>query len=186
VDEKDLVSRCAAGEDAAWQEFVQRYAPVLKSFARGALRSMRQAASDSDVDEVAAKVLEMLVDNRYHILKSFRWQCSLETWLRILVRTACVRAIRRKTPEKEDLVKTGGATPLDEALSDEARFAVREALSELPDRERQVLSMFFIEGFSYDEIASKLGLPMGTVATVLSRTRAKLRDMLKSKGLTGM
>lgn len=181
MDEKDLVARCASGQDSAWQEFVRRYAPILKSFARGALRSMRRPASDSDVDETAARVLEMLVDNRYHVLKSFRWQCSLETWLRILVRTACVRAVRRKNIGAEDLVRPSGPTPLDEALSDERRSAVREALQRLPDRERQVLSMFFLEGHSYDEIASKLRLPMGTVATVLSRTRQKLREMLKGR-----
>ena len=43
--------------------------------------------------------------------------------------------------------------------------------------------MFFIDGRSYQDIASEAKLPMGTVATVISRSREKLKELLKAQGL---
>ena len=51
--------------------------------------------------------------------------------------------------------------------------------------DRLVLTMFFIDGLSYQQIASQAGIPMGTIATVISRSRLKLKDLLKSHGVDG-
>jgi len=70
-------------------------------------------------------------------------------------------------------------------VSDELQAAVRRALEELPARDRLVLTMFFIDGLSYQQIASQAGMPMGTIATVISRSRVKLKELLKSRGIEG-
>ena len=88
------------------------------------------------------------------------------------------------TPETaEEVVPTTREQPVDRLLAEETQAAVRAALDALPPRDRLVLSMFFIDGRSYQEIASLARLPMGTVATVISRSRLKLRELLQSKGV---
>lgn len=184
MDERELIQRCISGDPAAWQEFVRLHLPVIQGLARAALRSMSRPAKDPDVEDVASGVLETLVANAFRVLRSFRWQCSLESWLRVLVRTVCVRSLRRKRVDPRDLPPPENEEmPLDRLLSAELRTSVRNALDALPPREKMVISMFFIDGRSYQEIAGATGLPMGTVATVISRTRGRLRDLLRQRGL---
>lgn len=184
MDERNLIERCIAGDGEAWRELLETYDPVLRTLARGALRSINRPADLAEVEEIRSGVLEMLLADGSRVLRSFRWQCSLESWLRVLVRTVAVRSVRRKRIDPKDVPPPAAApAPIERLLSQERARAVREALESLPDRERRVLSMFFIDGRPYHEIAETLRLPMGTVATVLARTRETLRDLLKARGL---
>jgi RNA polymerase sigma-70 factor (ECF subfamily) len=176
----ELLRRCGSGDEAAWEEFVRTYRRTLEEIARSALRSMRRP--EADADEIVARVFSMLVENDYAALRRFRGQCSFTTWLRILVRTACVRAVRRRALPTREIARPEPPLPLDRLESDELRDAVRRALDRLPERDRLALTLFFFDGRSYDEIASELGVPMGTVATILSRTREKLRRMITGGG----
>jgi RNA polymerase sigma factor (sigma-70 family) len=186
VDDRDLLTSCLSGDQTAWRTLVDRYDPTLSHLARIVLRSFRRPGADWEIDEVKAGVLEMLVAHDCRALRFFRWQCSFETWLRVLVRTVAVRMIRRKTVDPTDQARpTPAAQPIDRLLSDETQAAVRRALDALPGRDRLVLTMFFIDGLSYQQIASQAGIPMGTIATVISRSRQKLKDLLKSHGVDG-
>lgn len=182
VHERELVRRCLVGEEQAWQEFHARYRPVVERLAAAALK--RGRAGQDLVEEIASAVFEALVEGNYRGLRSFRWQCSMETWLRILVRTFMIRRLRRKTPQPEARDSTPPeAEPPAVAMSAETRAEVRRALRQLPDRERGVLTAFFIEDASYAEISRRFGLPMGTVATVIARTRSRLREVLSARGI---
>lgn len=184
MDERDLIERCISGNEEAWRDLLETYDPALRNLARLVLRSLNRPADDAEIEEVRSGVLEMLLADGSRVLRSFRWQCSFETWLRVLVRTVAVRSVRRKKLDPKDVPAPAAApAPLERMLSEERARTVREALDSLPDRERRVLTMFFIDGRPYQEIASALNLPMGTIATVLARTREKLKDLLKAKGL---
>lgn len=184
MDERDLIERCIAGREEAWSELLETYDPAIRHLARLALRSLHRPADDAEVEEVRSGVLETLLAGGSRVLRSFRWQCSFETWLRVIVRTVCLRATRRKRIDLMAVAPPAGPeAPLDRLLTNERARVVKEALDALPDRERRVLSMFFIDGRTYPEIAAELGLPIGTVATVLARTREKLRDRLRQRGI---
>jgi RNA polymerase sigma-70 factor (ECF subfamily) len=186
VEERSLLEHCLSGDQAAWSALVERYGPTISQLARIVLRSLRRPGAEWEIDEVKAGVLEMLVAHDCRVLRSFRWQCSFETWLRVLVRTVSIRMIRRKTPDLVDSPRPDAAPqPFERLLSDELQTAVRRALDELPARDRLVLTMFFIDGLSYQQIASQAGLPMGTIATVISRSRLRLKELLKSRGVDG-
>ena len=184
MDTRELLARCIAGDQDAWRDLLATYDPVLRHLAALILRSLGWPADEAHVEEVRSGVLEMLIAHDSRALRSFRWQCSFETWLRVLVRTVCVRSVRRRKIDPRDLPPPVSAeAPLDRLLSEERSRVVQEALGELPERERKVLSMFFIDGKSYKDISAQLGLPMGTIATVLARTRDSFRKLLEAKGL---
>jgi RNA polymerase sigma-70 factor (ECF subfamily) len=66
------------------------------------------------------------------------------------------------------------------AVEAQARWTrVADALAELPDPERQALLLFCWEDLSYDEIATLLGVPVGTVRSRIHRSRARLRELLE-------
>ncbi|MGH9391738.1 MAG: RNA polymerase sigma factor [Vicinamibacteria bacterium] len=179
LPERDLVEQCLARREEAWQEFVRIYDPVLRKFATEALRSVGRPATAADVDEIRSDALAALVAGDFRALRSFRWQCRLESWLRVIVRTVFNRAVRGKSFKFPGGQGPGlEEPPLERLLKEETRQAARRALQELPARDRLVLSMFFVDGRPYREIAKLLKLPMGTVATLLSRARSRLRDKL--------
>jgi len=129
VDERELLAACLSGDQTAWRALVDRYGPTLVQLARIVLRSLRRPGAEWEIDEVKAGVLEMLVAHDCRVLRSFRWQCSFETWLRVLVRTVAIRMIRRKTPEPALSPRPEAAPqPFDRLLSDELQAAVRRAL----------------------------------------------------------
>lgn len=57
---------------------------------------------------------------------------------------------------------------------------LEQALSELPDDQRQAIILSDVQGYGYDEIASIMGVAVGTVKSRISRGRSRLRDGLKS------
>lgn len=183
MEERELLTRCLAGDDGAWREFLSAYDGVIRHLAKLSLRSCNLPGDEGHVDEIRSGVLEMLVAHDFRILRTFRWQCSFPTWLRVVVRTVSIRSVRRKKIDPRSVPPPQAPPePLERLLTEERIRTVREALEGLPEREREILSMFFIDGRPYREIADALKIPMGTIATVLARTREKLRAMLEGKG----
>lgn len=179
-----LIRRCISGDAEAWRQLLDSCSPTLRLLARTTVRSLGAPQDDAHLEDTCSAVLESLVANDFRILRMFRWQCSFESWLRVLVRTAVIRSLRRKIVDRRDIpVHQTPERPLERILSNESRDLVREEVEDLPERERTVLTLFFVDGKSYREIASRLNLPMGTVATLLARTRASLRKRLEKRGL---
>jgi DNA-directed RNA polymerase specialized sigma24 family protein len=167
MEERELIARCLAGEDGAWRLFLSTYDAAIRHLARLCLRSLQMPGDDVQVEEIRSGVLEMLIAQDSRILRTFRWQCSFATWLRVVVRTVCVRSVRRKKIDPRSVPSPAApAQPLEYLLTEE-----------------RIRTMFFAEGRPYREIAETLRIPMGTVATVLARAREKLRGNLEGKGL---
>jgi RNA polymerase sigma-70 factor (ECF subfamily) len=57
--------------------------------------------------------------------------------------------------------------------------ALDRALAALPEKQRQVVSLFYLQERSYDEVAAMLAMPLGTVKTLLHRARARLDKLLE-------
>ena len=68
-------------------------------------------------------------------------------------------------------------------VSDQFEAVVAEALSALPDKHRQVVTLVDIDGLTYQEAADVLGVPRGTIMSRLHRARARIRTRLTAAGL---
>jgi RNA polymerase sigma-70 factor (ECF subfamily) len=78
---------------------------------------------------------------------------------------------RDSSPDPLDQVADGAPSAFDAFATAERRDVVARALAALPDGQRRALTMFHIEGLQYQEIAARLGVPLGTVATWVMRAR---------------
>jgi RNA polymerase sigma-70 factor (ECF subfamily) len=117
------------------------------------------------------------------LAKEHLWEpgTDLRAWLFTILHNQHVNEVRR-------LVHEGSAIPIDEAaphLADlpSAEAAVdlgdvEEAIARLPEEHRKVILLAGREGMRYDEIATTLGIPTGTVRSRLSRARTGLRAMM--------
>lgn len=147
---------------------LQRLIPALRRYSRGLERD--PAAADDLVQDCLALALDRERQFRGDRLKP--WVFAILTNLG----RSRYRA-RRRAPALE---------PLDEvadAGSDPAmRIAILSALETLPDEQRRPLLLTAVEGFSYQEVAEMLGVPVGTVMSRIWRARTALAATLKGNG----
>lgn len=103
-----------------------------------------------------------------------------------LTRSRAIDRLRARSRALKMLSKLGSLstaeakppTPLDQAVSRERSHRVREALSQLPDKQRQLLELAYDQGLSQSQIAERLNLPLGTVKTWTRQGLLQLRRTL--------
>ncbi len=183
--DKDLVARCARGEGDAWKEFLDRCGPAIASSVRQALGA-GGPVSPADVEDCAAEVVAALLADGASLLRSFRGEARLTTWLWVIARRTAIawRTRRARAPgsaSEEALaeVRDRAEGPDAAAARRDAASAVARAVSELPPRDREILRLFYDGGKSQAEISAALGIPVAQVSTALFRAREKAARVLK-------
>lgn len=94
------------------------------------------------------------------------------------------RMIKPTATEDDPLDRVADSTPAADDRLEHARrsAAIRAAMAALPVDHRRAMEMFHVEGLPYREIAAKLGVPIGTVCTWISRGRRSIADALGHEG----
>lgn len=168
-----IVSRCRAGDEAAWNELVERFSRYVYAIAVQAFRLGPHDAEDVFQD-VFARV--------YEHLGRLRSDEAIRPWIAQLTRRLCIdrlRSGRREGLVDPDDIELGEA---DETLGrlDEA-MTVRAGLEAVGDACREILDRFFCRDQSYRAIGEALDLPSGTIASRISRCLSKLRAELEGR-----
>jgi RNA polymerase sigma factor (sigma-70 family) len=167
-----LVSRCRAGDEGAWNEFVERFSRYVYAICGRGFRLPQHDAEDV-FQEVFARAFERLPE--------LRSDDAVRPWLAQLTRRLCIdrlRIVARDTPsdadpderEVDDVLAT-----LDEAMT------VRAALDKVGDPCREILDRFFCRDESYQTIGDLLEIPAGTIASRISRCLEKVRAELDGR-----
>jgi RNA polymerase sigma-70 factor (ECF subfamily) len=170
ASDAELVARCLANEQGAWDELVDRYARYVYAIAARVYRLEPSDAEDV-FQEVFARVFERL--------DTLRDVDALRPWIAQTTRRCAVDALRRSGRETvvEQLPDS-----TDESLAqlDEA-MTVHAALAGLSPDCREILDRFFTRDESYRTIGTELELPPGTIASRIARCLARLRDVLQPR-----
>jgi len=171
VDDQALIEATVAGHAVAFEELVVRYERAVYSLAVRTLRD-RDEAQDA-TQEAFFKA--------YRALAGFRPGAKFSTWIfTICYRLCCDRIAKRRRMSGDELPDRADPSGGPEAVAereDEAR-RVRAAVNALPDKYRAVVTLYHLQGKQYDEIATVLNLPLGTVKTHLFRAKDYLRKAL--------
>jgi RNA polymerase sigma factor (sigma-70 family) len=173
VSDAELVSRCRAGEEEAWNALVERFSRYVYAICVQAFRLSPHEAED---------VFQEVFSRVYQHLDRLRNDEAIRPWIAQLTRRLCIdrlRAARREAPAEDELLEPAD---VDETLGtlDEA-MTLRAALDELGDPCREILDRFFGRDESYRTIGDALNLPAGTIASRISRCLAKLRAELEGR-----
>lgn len=185
--DQQLVERAQRGDKRAFELLVMKY---QRKLARLLSRLVRDPGEVEDVTQEA-------FIKAYRALPNFRGESAFYTWLyRIGINTAknYLVALGRRAPtttefdneEAESFEEADGlrdnATPETELLGKEIGATVNKAMDALPEDLRTAISLREIEGLSYEEIASVMNCPIGTVRSRIFRAReaiaAELRPLL--------
>ncbi len=184
--DRDLLKRCLAHQPGAWNDFVDRYLGMVYHVIHHTAHLRSSPLRPEDIEDLAAEVLLQIVANDYAVLKQFRGNCSLATYLTVIARRICVHELARRFALR-DVQPAAGNANLNEIEDHEPpRGAELESLEEvekllnkLPHREREVVRMHYVEGRSYEEISTELKTPINSIGPILSRARKKLRRDVK-------
>lgn len=175
VDDRELVRRIRAGDAEALREIVERYEERIFALVFGIVRDAHE------VEDVAQEVFLKV----YTRIQAFDERSQFYTWLyRVAVNAAkdhVKKRVRRPAValDEADALPGAGEGPESGAARSETSRLVREAVDALPARYREVIALRELEGLSYDEIASVLGISIGTVESRLHRARARLKQRLE-------
>jgi len=186
--DRALLQRCLSHQAGAWNDFVDRYLGLIYHVIHHTAHLRSVVLRPEDIEDLSAEVLLQIVAGDYAVLRQFRGQSSLATYLTVIARRICVHEMAARAAAREVQQQADGKT-LERAEADdspkdrlglESLEEVEKLLGRLPGRERKVVRLHYLEGRSYEEISTDLNIPVNTIGPILSRARKKLRSGVKS------
>ena len=172
-DDSVLIQRTLDGDMQAFRWLITRHQALVAHIVRRVISD--QMAAEEICQDVFLKV--------YDKLDTFKGESRFTTWLVTIAYRTSLNAAKRKTIHTESIDdKFDLAT--EEVLSalekNEIREALELAIDKLPDRYREVITLFHLEEMSYEDVARITGMPIGTVKNYLFRGRKALKELLHS------
>lgn len=180
--DRDLLQRCLCNGTRAWEDFVDRFLGLVIHVINHTSQSRSIRLSPQDREDLAAEVLLAVVNDDFAILRRFRGDSSLATYLTVISRRIVVRELLKRKTSSSSLAASADRTDPrarhvpspEERIND--RDEIEQLLLTLHGPEADVIRMYHLEGKSYQEISSSVGMPENSIGPTLSRARAKMRQ----------
>ncbi len=168
-----LVTRARTGDVGAFGEVVSRFQDMAVGYGYSLLGDFHLAQ-----DAAQEAFLEA-----YRDLPNLREPAAFPGWFRKIAFKHCDRITRRRRVatvplEAAAVLPAEGADPADVAQRRELRESVLAAIRSLPDAERETTTLFYIDGYSQQDIAGFLEVPVGTVKSRLHAARNRLKEKM--------
>lgn len=175
--DRAVISQILAGHSKLYTVLVNRHKDAALTLA------LRMVRDRHDAEELVQDAFVRAFRN----LGKFRGDACFGTWFYKILHNLCLTRISRRRPvataidimaEETDghyLVDTDDPSPLEIMEGEELQKTIVVALENLPVSQRTVLTLFYVQDMSYEEIAEVVGMPLGTVKTHLFRGRLLLR-----------
>src|SRR5712691_10568451 len=175
--ERDTIVAAQQGDRAAFKALYDRY--------RDRVYNLIFYSIGDDLG--AEDLLQTVFVKIYRGLPGFRFEASFATWIYRITLNECLNQQRRRGAQhipfeallgSDEEIDTGAAADLEHAEA-ERRQIVHRAVMELSPKLRAVVALKYLEGLSYEEIASVLECSPGTVASRLNRALSELEARLR-------
>lgn len=181
MEEREALRRCRAGERDAFAHLVRRHQASVLALC------YRMTGSRED----AADAAQQAFLQAYRRLETYDPAQPFRSWLMKIAANESIALMRRRgrlkeIADDEALNRAAASGPDAHSLVElaEDREAVRRAVAALAPRYRTVILQYYFEGLSYQEIAERSGLSVGTVSTHLFRAKQQLRRLLSEGEVT--
>jgi RNA polymerase sigma-70 factor, ECF subfamily len=173
--DRQLVSKCLAGDALAERALYDAHVERI-------YRLMHRMAGDGDL---AADFTQETFIRAFERLEQFRGDSSLATWLHTIAVSVALngmRKVKRLRGRMDNIDDASGAAMAVEpkGFTADLRLRLHSAIDALSEKLRPVFVMHDVEGFTHQEIAGTLGIPVGTSKARLFDARAKLRLALSA------
>ena len=166
MNDAEAIKRCQQGDYDAFRHLVEHYQKRAVAHANAILFD-RNDAEDA--------VQEAFID-AFKAIGTFDTSRTFYQWFYVLLRNRCYKLTAKRRPsesiEDVQLLSTKSGT------ADDTRLELEKALRSLTREEREIVSLKYFTGLSYDELATYLEIPRGTVMSRLFYARQRLQDQL--------
>jgi RNA polymerase sigma-70 factor, ECF subfamily len=176
AEDRLLIQRFLAGEEAAFERLVERYYQRIDRLAQ---HVVRQPMTAEDITQ------EVFL-RAYRSLPRFRGEASFYSWLYRIAINLCLNYLRRQAihlspaEEADDSAVSVAVDPSSLLETQELEHLVHRAIDALPPHYRVAVILRDLEGLSYQEIADILGIPLGTVKSRINFGKRLLREKLRA------
>jgi RNA polymerase sigma-70 factor (ECF subfamily) len=179
--DRDLLRRCLDREPGSWNDFVDRFLSLIYHCVHYTAYLRSAPVTPEDVEDIAAEVLLQFVADDYKCLRRFRGKASLATYVTVIARRTCVHELNRRQAVRGEARPGAARATVD--LRDPAAEKNVESLEEvekllrrLSGKEREIVRLYYLQGFTYEEISTEVNVPVTSIGTILHRARKKLRE----------
>jgi RNA polymerase sigma-70 factor, ECF subfamily len=166
MDDAEAIKSCQKGDREAFRHLVERYQR------RAVAHAMALLLNRDDAEDA---VQEAFID-AFKAIGTFDTSRTFYQWFYVLLRNRCYKltAKRRPTESLEEVLLLA----TQQGMTEDTRIALENALQSLTREEREIVSLKYFSGFSYDELATQLQIPRGTVMSRLFYARKRLQSEL--------
>jgi RNA polymerase sigma-70 factor (ECF subfamily) len=169
MDDRAAIEKCQNGDKEAFRFLVERYQTQAVGHAVAILGN-REDARDA--------VQEAFID-AFQALERFDRERRFYPWFYVLLRNRCFKMTARRRPA-DSIEETEILAP-QPGLSREETLGLEAALLSLSPEDRELITLKYLDGLSYDELAEQLKIPRGTVMSRLFYARKQLQAKLTGK-----
>jgi RNA polymerase sigma-70 factor (ECF subfamily) len=176
ASDAQLVELAAEGDQQAFEYLFTRYREAL-------MRLFEQRIGDKDS---AADLLQETFIKVYLHLADYSRSYTFGQWIYTIARNTLVDHLRRRADdvpidERFRAPQATAPSPEESVIISQSNTHFYNAIEELSPEYRQIIEMRFLEEYSYEEIAEKLGRPINTIKTQIRRARASVCKIILEK-----
>ena len=181
MNDEELIKRVKNGDIEAFEEIISIY----ESKVFGIIQHM--VRNQNEIEDIAQEVFIKVYKN----INKFQGNSSLYTWIYKITVNLCLDEIRKKKEViyldekiKVDDGEIDVQLPSNEKTQEQLyeQKELKECIDKLPAKQKAMIVLRDIKGFSYEEIAEITGIKLGTVKSQINRARIKLKELLEEDG----
>ena len=171
MDEKQLVEKVLSGSDSALKQLILKYERLVAHMVG------RIVPEGMDKQEICQDVFIQI----YKKLGGFNFESKLSTWIATIAYRMAVNFSKKRRLEQVDLedISFKIGEEFDVHGEEDMKLFIHSLVDQLPTNYKSVLTMFYLEGFSYPEIVEITGMPEGTVKNYIHRAKSKLKSIVE-------
>ena len=182
-----LLMAAKAGDEHAFTSLVRAYQDKVYSLA------YYMTKNHHDAEDVAQEVFLKI----WRALPSYRGENEPDAWIMKIAKNACYdflksrrqvepleREIDGEVVERPLADPDPDSNPPEAAVLSEKRDEVAKALLRLPPEQREILTLRYVDGLSYEQLARVMSLGMGTVKSKLWRAKKALKNILQNGNIS--
>lgn len=177
--EKKIIKKILKGDHQSFEIIIENYKKLVYHIV------FRMIYNDADREDICQDIFIKVYQN----LSTFQFRSKFSTWISRIAYNTCLNHLAKRSPElMGDIIKSetnwddmlkSDISPLKIVEKRDLKYRLEKEIARLPVRFRTLLSLYHLDGFTYQEIGDVMDLPEGTIKSYLFRARKYLKSLLQ-------
>ena len=180
--DREILQRCLDRSPKGWEDFVDRFLGLVIHVVNHSSSSRGLTLTPHLKDDLVSDVFACILHDDMRVLRRFAGNSSLATYLTVVARRVIVRRLvqlKIRQDQSQPLDENQVVDASDRVARSDNIEEIEHALKNLSGNEATAVRMFHLEGKSYSEIGSQIGVPENSIGPLLSRARDKMRKVIE-------